>query len=178
MPKNSNVVVGIVVVGVVLGLGLVLFKSQTKNNKVDTGSPQQEVQERSQNASHGEVSGQVLAGKSAPYKVFSKTEYDEAIKSGKVVFLDFFANWCPICRAEEPDLKAGFDSLTTDKVIGFRVNWQDSDTDEDEKKLAQEFGVLGQHTKFILKNGKIVFGPDRESWDKQTTIDTINKFAQ
>jgi hypothetical protein len=35
-------------------------------------------------------------------------------------------------------------------VVALRVNYNDSDTDEDEKALAKEFGVTYQHTMFFI----------------------------
>jgi len=155
--KGNIIVIVLVLVAVVIG-GFLLFSQKTSKEQVKT---QQE--------------SQILAGKQAQYMVFTKNEYEKALKSGKVVFLDFYANWCPICREEDPQFKAGFNSLTTDRVVGFRVNYNDTDTDEDEKKLAQEFGVIHQNTKFILKDGKVVFGPTLEEWDKETFLNEINK---
>jgi thiol-disulfide isomerase/thioredoxin len=117
--------------------------------------------DQGQSADSGKVvagfSGKVLAGSTSPYVSFTKADYQKAKAEGKIVFLDFFANWCPICRAEAPEIKAGFDSLTRTDVVGFRVNYNDPDTDNDEKALAKQFNVPYQHTKIILKNGKEVF---------------------
>lgn len=118
--------------------------------------------------------GQVLAGSSAPLIDFNKADYDAALKSGKVVFLYFYANWCPICRLEVPQMYAAFNELKTDKIIGFRVNFNDDQTDDDERKLAEQFGIPYQHTKVFLKDGKLVSKfPD--SWDKIRYITEINK---
>ena len=118
--------------------------------------------------------GTVLAGKSAPLLDFNKADYDVALKSGKLIALYFYANWCPICKTELPNLYGAFNELTTDKVIGFRVNYNDSDTDSDEKNLASQFGVAYQHTKVFLKNGqRILKSP--ESWDKNRYLSEINK---
>lgn len=111
--------------------------------------------------------GAVLAGNTSPYLEFNKADYEKALAEGKIIVLDFFANWCPICRAEAPHIRAGFDSLTSDKVIGFRVNFNDSDTDENEKALAQEFNIPYQHTKVILVNGQEV-KRSGEQWDRET----------
>ena len=119
-------------------------------------------------------SGSVLAGKSAPLLDFKKADYDAALKSGKLIVLYFYANWCPICKVEFPNAQGALNQLTTDKVIGFRVNYKDSDTDADETALAREFGVPYQHTKVLLKNGAQV-GKYPDSWDTTRYVSEINK---
>jgi hypothetical protein len=67
-----------------------------------------------------------------------------------------------------------FNGLTTDKVIGFRVNYNDNQTDDNEKNLAREFGVAYQHTKVFVKNrDKILKSP--EGWNKNRYTSEINK---
>ncbi len=118
--------------------------------------------------------GTVLAGKSAPLLDFTKADYDMAIKSDKLVVLYFYANWCAICRAEFPVMQKTFNELTSDKVIGFRVNYNDSDTDSNEKALASQFGVAYQHTKVFVKNGaRILKSP--EGWDDKRYDMEISK---
>ena len=111
--------------------------------------------------------GTVLAGKSAPLLDFTKSDYDMAIKSDKLVVLYFYASWCPLCKIETAQaLYPAFNELTTDKVVGFRVNYKDDDTNKDEEDLARQFGVPYQHTKVFVKNGqRILKSP--ESWDKK-----------
>lgn len=164
MRKESIGTIVAVIILVLVG-GLILLKSQQAPQL-----PQQSVETAQP--------GQILAGKSSPYMVFSQEKYDKALRSGKIIFLDFYANWCPICRVEEPELGAGFDSLTTDKVVGFRINWQDSDTTTDMKDLATKFQITSQMTKLILKDGKIVFGPEVGPWDKEILTRNINQFVQ
>lgn len=101
--------------------------------------------------------GRVIAGKSSKLLRYNKADYDKAKSAGKIIFLNFYANWCPVCRAEAPEFNAGFDSLQTDKVIGFRVNWNDSETTDEDKQLARDFGITHQNTKIILKDGKKLF---------------------
>ena len=121
-----------------------------------------------------EYSGTVLAGASAKLIDFNKADYDKALQSDKIVVLYFYANWCPICRVEVPQLYAAFDELTTDKVIGFRVNYNDDDTDQNEVNLAREFGIGYQHGKVFIRNGqRILKSP--ESWDKNRYINEIDK---
>jgi len=108
--------------------------------------------------------GKVLAGKKAPLLEYTKKDYDEAVASNKTILLYFYANWCPVCKAEQPALFGAFDGLDTNEIIGFRVSYKDSDTDKDEEEMAREFGVSSQHTKIIIKGGKrVVKSP--QTWD-------------
>lgn len=154
---------------IVLGFGaIIIFNNQNK-----TTIPSEENTTSEGRKIEG-YSGKVLAGNSSSFLEFNKDDYEKALVSGKIIFLDFYANWCPICRDEAPNLKAGFDSLTTDKIVGFRVNYNDSETDEDEKALASQFKIPYQHTKVIIKNGKEV-GKSIESWDEETFLKTIKE---
>ncbi len=119
-------------------------------------------------------SGTVLAGNKSQVIDFNKADFDKAIASKKLVVLYFYANWCPICREEIPRLYEAFNSLSDDRVLGFRVNYNDNETDGEEKKLAEKQGVLYQHTKVFLKNGQRIF-VSPESWDKDRYLLEIDK---
>ena len=123
--------------------------------------------------SSGGYSGAVLAGTSAPLLDFNKADYDKALASGKLVVLYFYANWCPLCKAEFPEAQTAFNTLKTDAVVGFRVNYNDSDTDANEVALARQFGVAYQHTKVFLKNGvRLLKSPD--TWNAARYMKEIN----
>ena len=123
-----------------------------------------------------EYVGAVLAGTITPYIDYTKEDYDKALAENKVIVLNFYANWCPICKTEQPEAFVAFNELKKPNVIGFRVHFKDSEVTADETALAQQFGVPYQHTKVIVKDGKKVLkAPD--SWDKERYISEISKYA-
>lgn len=142
----------------------------------DANTAQQAMGEKQKGDSvaTSQYTGAILAGTSAPLLDFTKADYDAAVRLGNVIVLYFYAEWCPICKIEFPRMQAAFDELKTDKVIGFRVNYNDNQTDGSEKDLAKGFGVAYQHTKVILKDGKqLLKAPD--GWDKARYLAEINK---
>ena len=152
--------------------------SMEKNN---TTAPQNQ-NNAAQNTGDGAdtaagFTGTVLAGSSAPLLDFNRADYDTALASRNVLFLYFYATWCPICIAEVPSLYGAFNSLTTDQVVGFRVNFNDSDTDDEETALAREHGVAYQHTKVAIKGGmRVLKSP--ETWNQQRYRDEIAALLQ
>ena len=120
---------------------------------------------------------QVLAGSASPLLDFAKADYDKALSSGKLIVLYFYANWCPICKAEFPKMQSAFNEFSNDTVIGFRVNYNDSDTDADEVALAKKFGVAYQHTKVFLRDGQEVL-KSPETWEAERYLSEMTRFSQ
>lgn len=118
--------------------------------------------------------GTRLAGSATtPLIDFNAADYQAAKNSGSVVVLYFYADWCPICRAEFPKMQAAFDQLDGKAVVGFRVNYKDNATDDVEEDLAREFGVSSQHTKIFLKDGQRVL-KSPETWSTDRYLQEIN----
>jgi thiol-disulfide isomerase/thioredoxin len=119
-------------------------------------------------------SGKLLAGKNSPLIDFNKTDYEKALEGDKLVVLYFYANWCPTCKVEVKDgLNPAFNTLDGHDVIGFRINYNDDQTDDNERDLAREFGVAYQHTKVFLKNEKRIL-KSPETWSKSRYLEEIN----
>jgi len=118
--------------------------------------------------------GKRLAGTTTSYLEFSQADYETALKTKRVIVLDFYANWCPICKREEPEILATFEQLDDPTIIGFRVNYKDSETDDSEEALARRFGVAYQHTKVILVDGNQAL-KSPESWDTERWLAEIKQ---
>lgn len=128
---------------------------------VDTGV----VMDTSGGSTKNGFSGKILAGDVSPLLDFTRIDYDKAVASDRLIVLYFYASWCPLCKAEFPKMQSAFDALSSDRVVGFRVNYNDGDTDSDEKNLAREFGIAYQHTKVFIQRGKRVL-KSPETWDE------------
>lgn len=80
--------------------------------------------------------------KPAPH--FSLTLFDGSVLRledlrGKVVFLNFWASWCPPCRAEARMLEAAWRKYREQGVVFLGVNMQDKE--ESARAFLEEFGI-------------------------------------
>lgn len=180
LQKGFAIPIIIAIVAVVLALGGVVYYANQSQVDEDKMAEEKAMVEKKDDemlkdeAMMVKYTGTVLAGESAPLLDFTKADYDAAVKSDKLVVLYFYANWCPTCKAEFPVMQKVFNELSIDKVIGFRVNYNDNDTDSNEKSIASQFGVAYQHTKVFVKNDeRILKSP--EVWDDKRYETEINK---
>lgn len=104
----------------------------------------------------------------ANYVNFSQGRYEEALAQKMVLALYFTANWCPICREQEPINVSAMRSLEGDsQILAMRIHILDSETTKETEELARKYGVSYQHTFVILdRNGEVSYqytGPLSES---------------
>jgi thioredoxin 1 len=73
----------------------------------------------------------------------------EVADSDKPVLLDFWATWCAPCRMLGPSIEQLSEQYKEKAVIG-KVNI------DEQRELAEQFGVMSIPSVFVIKNGKVV----------------------
>ncbi len=81
--------------------------------------------------------------KNSRYTSYTKAVYDASADRRRVLY--FYATWCPSCKVANEDFLANPNKIPEDAVV-LRVNYNDPDTDQEEKELAQKYGITYQHT--------------------------------
>lgn len=87
-----------------------------------------------------------VGGDKAVLKDFKVSEYKAALQSDKLIVLLFG-------EKEQAQMEAAFKDLKDNKVIGFRVDYNDKNSDRAEKNLVKAFNVEEAGTKILIKNG-------------------------
>ncbi len=87
------------------------------------------------------------------HSLTTKQEFeDKVLKSDKVVLVDFWAQWCPPCRAMAPVLHMVAEKM--DKHVD--VVKVDIEATPDNAALAGEYHVQSIPNMNVFKNGKVV----------------------
>jgi len=109
---------------------------------------------------------------------------------GKVIFLNFWATWCPPCRSEMPSIQSLYDKIKNNKNIKFiLVSVEEPETVKNylaenkftmpvyvsDKSLTARFKVNGIPASFILNaKGHVVFKHiGSAKWDGKESINFI-----
>ena len=81
---------------------------------------------------------------------YDKSAFDKAVADGKPVIVDFFADWCPTCKAQKPHVQS---ILKQEKMKGVTLFIANYDKEKDLKKALR---VTEQSTFVVFKGGKEV----------------------
>lgn len=133
---------GLILVGLVLfaiaGAG-VFWVNQNSQKSAEPGMQTEEAKVAEEATAGSDIQNAQTGG---TYIEYSRAALDSA--AGKRV-LFFYANWCPICKPADADFKANISKIPSDVTV-IRVNYNDTETDAEEKDLAKKYGITYQHT--------------------------------
>jgi cytochrome c biogenesis protein CcmG, thiol:disulfide interchange protein DsbE len=106
------------------------------------------------------ITSPLLAQPAAPFTVtlFDGRKLSLGELHGKAVFLNFWASWCPPCRAEARDLEVAWQKVKDENMVFIGVALQD--TDKNSLEFLKEFDVTYPNGKD--ESGKI--GVDYGTW--------------
>lgn len=135
--KNTLFAIGGIVT--LIGLGYAIFSRPS-----DTGVTQLAATSGIEKSTISPA-GERVAYVPGAYQDFSQAAYDAALSDGKTVILDFHADWCPTCRANEPIITSVFESNTDTNIVGFKVDY------DNEIELKRTYNIASQST--IIKTG-------------------------
>jgi len=150
--KNPIMIVAIVVVVAVLGIGAFTFSQ--KSSESDSMMKKDEAMIPKEDAAMKPTEGMMKKDEStmektddkmmsSRYVEYSKTALDKASSTRRVLF--FYASWCPTCRPADANFKENESKIPEDVTL-IRVNYNDPETDQEEKDLAKKYGITYQHT--------------------------------
>ena len=159
--NNKKVgIIGAVVIGIIVILGGGLFISNQNAQKQDEAKMAMEETDMMKNeeeampkSDHKMEEGEKMmaADTNSNYVEYSRSVLENTNDKKRLLF--FYASWCPICRPVDSALRNNA-NLVPEGIKVIRVNYNDPDTDQEEKDLAKKYGVTYQHTFVqIDKNG-------------------------
>lgn len=136
--KDMNKGIVIAGLGVVVLIGGGIFVVNQSSQQTEQAKMEQE--EAVMMKKDGDKIPQSSASR---YVEYSKAALDQAASNRRVLF--FYANWCPTCRPTDANLKENTSKIPVDVTV-IRVNYNDTETDQEEKDLAKKYGITYQHT--------------------------------
>ncbi len=153
--NTSKIIYIVIALVAVVGISLFVLsqnssQSDSMTGKDGTSLPEEAVPNEPSDATmqKGEntIDSSLMAdGRSGStgYIPYSKTALDNASSTRRVLF--FYATWCPTCIAANTNFSQNLDKIPSDVTL-IKVNYNDPQTDQEEKDLAKKYGITYQHT--------------------------------
>lgn len=138
--KNQKIILGIVAVVVILGAGVYTLSQKSSQSGSVMPTDNNAMMKKDEGAMDD---NQTMKNDDQRYSEYTKAALDGADDNRRVLF--FYASWCPTCIPVDADLKASASKIPADVSV-IRVNYNDPETDQEEKDLAHKYGITYQHT--------------------------------
>ena len=155
--KKSNQIYFFFIIIIVSIFGYLSFaRKDTTNSKVATPTSPQITQATIPEDTDAE----------SEYLAYNAEDFEKNKSKRRVLF--FYANWCTTCRPVNAQFLKEANQIPEDVVV-YRVNYKDSDTDDQEKALADKYKITYQHT-FVQVNEQ---GNEIKKWNGGNLADLI-----
>lgn len=141
---NKNLLIGIVVGVLVLG-GVMVVNNQLNNRSSNEAAMVEEdaSMKRDDVMMEKQDGTMIQESSDSRYVEYTNSALEKAADKRRVLY--FYASWCPTCRPADADFRTNLNKFPEDLVL-IRVNYNDPDTDQEEKDLAKKYGITYQHT--------------------------------
>ena len=166
----NKIIIGGIVLLVLVGGGLFIANQNSQQTEQTKMEQEKAAMMKIDDATIEKNEGdKTLADKSVSrYVEYSKAALDQAAGNRRVLF--FYANWCPTCRPTDVDLSANKSKIPEDVTV-IRVNYNDPETDQEEKDLARKYDITYQHT-FVQIDSQ---GKEVTKWNGGKTDELLAK---
>lgn len=133
----------VLAVAIVAFVGIFLYKEYIKDDvasKPERAASENKTEYQNTDDQYGLLVGQKPPGiqlTTLDNKLFKLTDY-----KGKIVILNFWATWCPPCKAEMPDMQTFYDKHKDEGVEVIAVNLTSAEkSKEDVQKFIDEYKI-------------------------------------
>lgn len=132
--RNTIVIFAIIAALAILGFGVYTLSQNY--------SQSDSMMKRNDSAMEDE---EMMADKMATsrYVQYTKSAFNNASGNRRVLF--FYASWCPTCKPADANFTQNVSKIPSDVTL-IRVNYNDPETDQEEKDLAKKYYITYQHT--------------------------------
>lgn len=142
-----KVALPIIIILVLVGVGIFAYSSTQKTSNTDSIYSKPTAMQGKSDSTKTEDK---MLKEDSRYIEYSKANLDSTKNTRRVLF--FYANWCPTCRPANTNFSQNENKIPSDVTL-IRVNYNDTETDEEEKALAAKYGVTYQHTFVQINEG-------------------------
>ncbi|KZL92901.1 TlpA family protein disulfide reductase [Clostridium magnum] len=155
------------------------FNTSTSNNQnvsqQRTSTSNSSISSTNSNTSSPQINSNAFNSKAIDFKLKDLNGKDVSLSDlkGKRVFLNFWASWCPPCKAEMPDIERLYEETKDSDLVILAVNLgEDKDTVksfidknnykfrillDSDQTVAEQYSITSIPTSFFIdKNGTIV----------------------
>lgn len=152
---SKNLIVGLIIISVLVAGGYLYQRNNSKMMekdvmpktdvmmKDDEQKTEESMMKKDETVMMDKKTDSAMMKDASRYVEYSPESYKSSEGTRRVLF--FYASWCPTCIPANADFEKNISMIPTDVTV-IRVNYNDPDTDAEEKALATKYGITYQHT--------------------------------